>query len=104
MLVLINKQTVMTEVLELSRLRIANVLRIPLISVQAQWETNTSGQVVPNFIVEFPDTPDITKSQVREVIKTVYQNCKAELRERLDGLKDQRPEKRKELFGREIVN
>jgi hypothetical protein len=104
MLVLINKQRVMAEALELSRMKIAGILRIPLMSIQAQWETNTSGQVVPNFIVEFPETPGITKSQVRQVIKSVYDNLRNELRERLTGLKSQRPERRKELFGREIMS
>lgn len=104
MLILINKQRVMAEAMELSRMKVAGILKVPMEAVHAQWERNATGGVVPNIAVEFPETPEITESMVRNVIKTVYQNLKIEMAERLDGLKTQRPERRKELFGREILH
>ena len=103
MLCLINKQAIMTEAMELARMKIAHVLCLPIETVHAQWEKNALGEVFPNFAVEFPDTQDVTNRQVRDVIESVYKSFKGELRDRLHGLHSQRPEKEKTLFAREVM-
>ena len=90
MLLLLNRELVMVEVMAWARHRVAEVLRVPLDSVQAEWRKNSSDYLVPNFDVRKSACPEVPSNTLQQVLRGVSGEMRAMLDERLKGLEQRR--------------
>jgi len=89
MIVLLNKERVIYEVVELARLKMAGIMRVEPRAVTAKIELK-SGALSPSFSVNPLAAKGLKPEQMREVMARVYNNLKVELRSRLEGLEERR--------------
>jgi len=88
MIILLNKQLIMNEMLEWSRYRLAEIIRIPISAVVVGWELD-GDQVHPKMSINREIATGVTDAELKEVCKWVAREMHGMLRERLAGL-DQR--------------
>lgn len=100
MIFLLNGEYVMWEVVELSRLHICEVLQISTGKVEAKIDL-ADAKLSPEFTLNLDDVKGVTADEVREVMKSVYLDCKAEAEVRLAGIKKTREDVLRELRGEE---
>ena len=84
MIFLINREYVLWEVVEMARLQIAEILKVPASKVAAQVDLS-AGLVSPNFEVPLDECEGLTPDAVRDVMAQVYADCKHDLEIRLKG-------------------
>jgi hypothetical protein len=96
MIFLFNKTYVIWEVIELARLHICEVLRIPPSAVEAKINMDNSG-ISPEFNVSMEACEGAQPEQIREVIESIYQDCKEEMHLRLVGVSRTRDDVLREL-------
>ena len=89
MIVLLNKERVVYEVVELARLKMAGIMRVPSSAVEAKIELK-GGLLSPTFAIDREQAKGLKSEQMRDVMSTVYTNLKAELKSRLNGLEERR--------------
>jgi hypothetical protein len=86
---LLNRERVLLEVVELARLKIAGVLRVPAEAVSAHLERKDD-KASPVFDISMDEAKGLTQDMVREVIASVYAETSMELANRLAGLSETR--------------
>ena len=89
MIFLWNKERVLSEILELARLRISAQLEIPVaaIGVKLQLEGDS---VKPAFSVAVNDIPDIEPEQLQSTMSEVWRGLRGELIKRLASVEVRR--------------
>ena len=95
-LYLLTRETVIIECIELARMKIAGVLKVPLESVTAKVSVR-KGRVSPEFQVGMGDAVGVTEDQIREVVGSVYRWVKAEMGQRMEGLRYYRYDKKNRI-------
>jgi hypothetical protein len=96
MIFLLNREQVVWEIVELSRLHMCEVLRVPTAAIEAKVEL-ANEKLSPEFLVDADQCKGVTKEQIREVMGDIYAECKAELDVRLYGLTKTRESVLREL-------
>jgi hypothetical protein len=91
MIFLLNRERVLVEVVELARLKIAGLLRVPASSVTARLDLK-DGKVSPVFEVETKEALGIPQAAVQEVIASIYAETMTEFAARMEGLRMTRRE------------
>lgn len=89
MIFLWNRERVLSEVLELARYKISQKLDIPIGLVQVHLKLE-DGRIKPGFTVNTKDLPDVSYSQVEDVLSSVWFGVQAILRERLSSIHERR--------------
>lgn len=85
MIFLLNREFVVWEVVELTRLHICEVLRLTTDQVEA--EIDLAGDTLsPEFRVDLDACLGVTPEQIRDVMRHTYADCKEEMERRLEGL------------------
>jgi hypothetical protein len=82
---LLNRERVLLEVVELARLKIAALLKLPGPAVSARIELK-AGRLSPVFEVASDMARGLSEVDVREAIASVREGTRAELTTRLEGL------------------
>jgi len=82
MLILLNRQAVLAEMMELCCFKIAEALRIEPHLVAGSWGLEND-LLVPKFDVTYPETPGVTGAEVAFVIKIIFRSLKEEFLYRL---------------------
>ena len=100
MIFLLNPEYVMWEIVEMARLQICEVLKVPKSKVQAKLDL-ADEKLSPEFTLDLDDVEGVTADEVREVMKNIYQDCKAEAEVRLAGVLDRRQDVLRKLRGEE---
>lgn len=85
MIFLLNKEYVVWEVVELARLHMCEVLRVPTSAIEAKLEL-ANAKLSPEFLVDAEQCKGVTKEQIRDVMGEIYAECKEELQVRLYGV------------------
>lgn len=95
---LLNKERVAAEVMELARIKISTALNVPIKAVDAKWE-RSEGKLVPSFGVDTSKIQDPKKRQAvhdadpdetKRTLGAIWRWLKDSLNERLLGLGDVR--------------
>jgi hypothetical protein len=89
-ILLLNKEGVAAEIMELARIKIATLLRVPIETVNARWEANEGRPPTPAFDVDIGQSKDLSEDKVRQSIGGVWRWLKDDLSERLKGLEQRR--------------
>lgn len=89
MLLGITRDVVLTEIATLTRLKLANVMKVTLedVSCSISWH---EGKVVPEITIDADSAEGLEPDQIRQVIQSVWWGIKPELEERLRGLRTRR--------------
>lgn len=87
--ILLNKEIVANEVMELARLKIAAALKIPPKIVDAEWKIE-GGLATPSFTVDLNRVEGMTEDTVRQTLGATWRWLKGTLSERMEGLKQRR--------------
>lgn len=98
MIFLLNKEYVVWEVVELARLHMCEVLRVPTIAVEAKLEL-ANEKLSPEFLVDAEMCEGVTTESIKEVVEEVYKECKEEMLVRLHGVTKTRADVLKECRG-----
>lgn len=85
MIFLLNSEYVLWEIVELARLHMCEVLKVPLKAIEAKLELNND-TLNPEFTVDADYCKGVEPGEIRQVIETVYIDCKQELYERMKDL------------------
>lgn len=101
MIFLLNPEYVVWEVVELARLQICEVLKVPTSKVEATIDL-ADGRMSPEFLVDADDVDGVTLDEIREVMRHVYADCKEEMESRLEGVTKRREDVLVELRGGEV--
>lgn len=98
MIFILNKEYVAWEVVELTRLHICEILRVPTTKIHAKIDVS-DGKLIPEFQVEADELVDegIDVDKIREVIKHAYLECKEEMCVRLHGITKTRADVMKDI-------
>lgn len=89
MIFLINHERVIYEILELARLKISGILKVPPDAIRVSVEVE-DGKLCPNVEIDPSQVEGVTPVQVRSVISTIYDRLKIDLRVRLTAMKRKR--------------
>ena len=87
--ILLNKERVAAEVMELARIKIAVMLKVPIEEVAARWE-HKDGKMVPAFDVDPAKIKDMSEDAIRQSMGAVWRWLKDSLAERLADLEQTR--------------
>lgn len=98
MIFLLNREYVVWEVVELTRLHICEVLRLTTDKVEAKIDL-AGDTLSPEFQVDLADCPGVTPEQIKDVMRHTYADCKEELERRLGGLPQTRAQVQHLLHG-----
>ncbi len=93
----LNPEYVVWEVVELARLQMCEVLRVPTSAMEAKLEL-AAEKLSPEFMVDANVCKGVSTDDIRFVMEEIYKQCKEELEVRLDGVKQTRDAVLKELF------
>ncbi len=85
MIFLLNSEYVLWEIVELARLQMCEVLKVPAAAIEAKLELNDD-VLNPEFLVDADLCKGVEPEEIRQVLQTVYTDCKQELYERLKDL------------------
>jgi len=96
MIFLLNKPYVVWECVELARLHMCEVLRVPPSAIIACLELSHA-KLSPEFQVDAEQCKGVSPDQIREVMGDVYGQVKDELKTRLYGLDRTREDVMREL-------
>ncbi len=84
MIFILNREYVLWEIVELARLHMCDVLRVPPNAIEASLELDTdNGKLSPEFQVDADLCKGVSKNDIRDVMGKVYADCKKEMEERL---------------------
>jgi hypothetical protein len=89
MIFLLNREYVVWEVVELTRLHICEVLCLSPDKVEAKIDL-AGDTLSPEFGVDLDDCPGVTPEQIKDVMRYTYADCKEEMERRLEGLSQTR--------------
>ncbi len=89
MIFLLNPEYVVWEVVELARLQICEVLKVPTEKVEAKIDL-ADGKLSPEFLIDADDVEGVTPDEIREVMRNIYADCKEEMESRLAGISKRR--------------
>ncbi len=85
MIFILNREYVVWEVVELARLHMCEVLKVPPTAIEATLELNPdSGTLSPEFQIDADLCAGVKKNDIRKVMEKVYEDCKREMLERLE--------------------
>lgn len=87
--ILLNREGVTTEILELARGRIMAILDVPSPAVTAKWEIE-DGRATPSFDVDLAYVEKISEDEIRQAMRDSWHWIKDALNERLAGLGQRR--------------
>ncbi len=87
--VLVNRELVLAEIMELATLKISGILKVPLGKVKVYFEQD-EGKMFPCVDIDPSDVAGLKPTEVREVIGTIYERLKLDMRVRLNGLRMKR--------------
>jgi len=90
MIVLCNKQRVLREMMEWAKLRLAQILKVHPDAIDARWEINATGGMVPAFDIDTSICDGVEDRMINEVIQNVAHQMKLEMGIRMRGLSDRR--------------
>lgn len=96
MIFLLNKEYVVWEVVELARLHMCEVLKVPTSAIEAKVEL-ANEKLSPEFNVDVDQCHGVSVDDVREVMGEVYKECREEMEVRLYGVGKTRDEVLREL-------
>ncbi len=85
MIFILNSEYVLWEIVELARLHMCEVLKVPTSAIEAKMELNDE-VMNPEFLVDADQCEGVNHAEIRQVLETVYTDCKQELYERLKDL------------------
>jgi hypothetical protein len=88
--ILVNKERVIFEMVELARLRISMVLGVSQSKVDARCNLDSHGKMQVQFSVDEDSLKTLPPEKVQETIKTEYQKALVRIQERLANLGDVR--------------
>lgn len=88
-LLLLNKEVVITEIMELAALKISGILKVKPDAVTASLELE-DGKLVPKFEVSRFETDGLSSRDVEEVMATVYHQLKIDLALRIRAMRNRR--------------
>lgn len=84
MIFLLNREHIVWEAVELARLHMCEVLRVPREKVVAK--VDLAGETLsPEFLIDMDDCEGVTPDQIRDVMRHTYLDCKDEMETRLKG-------------------
>jgi hypothetical protein len=86
---LLNREGVAAEVLELARVRIMGLLKVPDPAVKARWELKDD-KATPAFDVDLAYVEEMSEDEIREAMGYAWRWVKGALHERLEGLEQRR--------------
>lgn len=87
--ILLNKERVAGEIMELARFKISALLKVPLEEVTARWEYK-DGKTVPAFDVDPAKIKDMSEDAIKQSMGAVWRWLRDSLSERLVGLEQTR--------------
>lgn len=87
-MILLNRQRVLVEVMELTRYRVAQRLKIGPDKVQARWVPSGDSKMLPELSV--PESEELGEEGTKRVLAEAYESVRAELFSRLGGLRERR--------------
>ena len=90
MQILLNKEVVAAEIMELARLKISAMLRVPIEAVHARWEHKEGKAPTPAFDVDQSQVKDMKEDDIRQAMGATWRWLKDSLKERLEGLAQHR--------------
>jgi hypothetical protein len=90
LVLMVNRERVVFESLELARIRIARLLSIPVDKVSAQCNIGKDGDLQAKFEVDEEATKDRPPEMVKSVVSMAYQESRVRMKTRLAGLGDRR--------------
>lgn len=82
MIFLLNREYILWEVVELARLHMCEVLRVPPAAIDAEIELHGES-LSPVFRVDADECSGVDKNEIRKVMGAVYADCRRELEDRL---------------------
>lgn len=86
MILCLNRERVMTDMLEWARLRLVGLLRCNPCDVQAKWVLDPFNKVVPEFATTNESLEGLSRKMAQDLFKSVSREMKLELNARLRGL------------------
>lgn len=101
MLILLNRQAVLVEMMELCCFKIAEALKFEPHLVAGSWGLEND-LLVPKFDVAYPETLGVTGKDVEFVIKTIFQSLKEEFFYRLKHIEGRHRDAEKEFEEKEF--
>ena len=87
--ILLNKERVAVEAMELARIKISVMLKVPIEEVLSRWE-HKDGRMVPAFDVDPAKIKGMDEDTIKQSMGAVWRWLKDSLSERLSGLEQQR--------------
>lgn len=89
---LLNRESVAAEIMELARIKIATLLHVPIDIVGARWGHEEGKPPSLAFEVDMNKITGMNADQVRQSMGAVHRWLKGSLAERLEGVKRRRGE------------
>ena len=90
MIVVLNEDRVLAEIMELTQIKIAMILKVPREAVTAKWRRVGATGLSPELGVMEDAAEGVSREDITAVIKNVWRGSKLIMNERLSGLKERR--------------
>lgn len=91
MIFLLNREYVLWEIVELARLHMAEVLKVPASAIEAELDLGKE-VLSPEFRIDADLCKGVTAEEIKAVMSAVYADCKVELYTRFIGINMTRKE------------
>lgn len=82
MIFIINREYILWEVVELARLHMCEVLKVPPAAIEAKLELSDE-KLSPEFLIDADLCKGVSNVDIRQVMERIYKDCKAEMESRL---------------------
>lgn len=93
----ITQDVVLAEIIELLRLRLMSILKIPSEAVNCEMAVSSQGKIIPEIQIDTEAAEGLTPDQIRDVVQSVWwgvqpvrPGIRDELEERLQDLRSRR--------------
>jgi hypothetical protein len=87
--ILLNRERVFSEIMELARIKISSLLKVPIEEVEVKWE-HKDGKMIPSFSVDPTKIKNMSEDAIKQAMGAVWRWLKDSLSERLGGLEKTR--------------
>ncbi len=89
--ILVNRELVLAEIMELATLKVSGILKVPLDRVGVHFEIDEDeGKMFPCIDIHQEDVAGLDPATVRQVVGTIYERLKLDMTQRLNGLRYRR--------------